>query len=144
MRSLIVFSLLSILVAVSVNAASPWVSCGQPSDIGVPTDVILTPDPPVRNNDEIVTLEGTVKSQISGGNVALTITYLGIPVYSNKWDICTVTHCPIATGDFAANLTVPGTSIPPISPAGDYTGTGIITDSAGAEICCVKVTFTLP
>jgi hypothetical protein len=39
--------------------------------------------------------------QISGGTVTIQVYYLGVPVHTEKDDLCSKTSCPILPGEFA-------------------------------------------
>ena len=41
--------------------------------------------------------------QISGGTVTIQVFYLGVPVHTEKDDLCSKTSCPILPGEFALN-----------------------------------------
>jgi len=143
MRTIVTIGALLLLLNV-VLCASPWSSCGSPSDPTTISSVTLNPDPPQRTKNDNVTLTGTLNVAVTGGTVDLVITYLGIPVYSQKNDICKIVSCPLAPGQLSASLLVPGSAIPVFSPPGSYIGTSHMIDSNNKELACVQVTFVLP
>jgi len=127
------------------NAASPWSSCGQPSDHIKVTNVVLNPDPPVRATACNITMYGSSDETITGGTMNLMITYLGIPVYQQTTPVCQLVPCPYAaTANAAASLIVPASAVPSIAPSGTYVGVSRITDQNGAELTCIQLEFTLP
>jgi len=146
MRCVFLFALIGLFLLSSVSAEgnSTWSSCSSPGAHLTVTNVTLISDPPVRGKDETVKLVGTVDETVSGGSVVLTITYLGIQVFSHTYAICDVIACPYAAGSVTASLIIPGTAIPPVSPAGNYVGKAILTDQVNAQLACVQVQFTLP
>uniref|UniRef100_A0A1J3HGG0 Putative phosphatidylglycerol/phosphatidylinositol transfer protein n=2 Tax=Noccaea caerulescens TaxID=107243 RepID=A0A1J3HGG0_NOCCA len=144
-----------LLLGLSAVAAHPmasnWTTCTVPppkSDALIVSSVSLNPDPPQRSTAEVVTLIGnyTGTAAVDAGTVTLTITLLGIPVFSQKTDICKVdgVNCPIHSGDsVTAHLDIPAAAIPGFSPPGAYVGQGLIVDGSGAELACISVGFNL-
>jgi len=123
-----------------------WTYCASGGGSATVSSVGLTPNPPQRSTDCNVTLAGASPTVISGGNVQLTISFDGLQVYSNTWQVCNIAgiKCPIAAKtNLTATLTIPGSAIPPIAPSGQYIGVGSITDQTGALLMCVDVPFTL-
>ena len=136
--------LFSLLLASTLCAPATWSSCGSSSDVGVANKVELTPAAPARQTAESIFFEGTLKDGevVSGGSVSLIIQYLGLTLYSQHADVCTLVQCPLK-GDFSATLTIPSSAIPSYSPPGAYVGQAKITDQANNQIACVNVNFSL-
>lgn len=127
-----------------------WCYCtGTGADGITVSDVTLNPNPPVLGTDDVVTLTGTVNETVSGGNVALTIWWdvfgLGTyaQVFSQTYSICASNTCPQGPGAITAQITVSGSSLPIVSPPGNYQGIAVVTDQNDNTLVCVAVPFTL-
>lgn len=129
------------LAALGAVSASSWKDCG--STLLKPTSVTLSPDPPQRNTQENVILGGQLSEQATGGTVDLSISFAGFTVYNNTWPVCNLVKCPVGPGPITAQLQVPGSAIPSISPAGTYNAQATITDQSGTQVTCVAVQFAL-
>jgi len=139
---LIVLLALVCLFAASVQAASNYTDCSKKGDPAKITELDMSPDPPVRETDEHITLIGTLSETVTGGSAVLSITYSGVPVFNQTWQICSVISCP-ASGNLKAAITIPASAIPSFAPPGQYTSNTIIVDQNNQELACITAVFTL-
>ncbi|KXZ50044.1 hypothetical protein GPECTOR_18g25 [Gonium pectorale] len=117
-----------------------WAPCDTGLTSFTPSDVNLTPDPPVIGSPATFTIIGTIGTEVTGGTVDMTVSFSGLPIYSQQFDLCTKTKCPVAPGPITLTLVE---ALPPIAPPGDY-GLQIIARSPdGGELTCVNVDFSL-
>eukprot|EP00455_Lapot_gusevi_P019891 TRINITY_DN2116_c0_g1_i4.p2 TRINITY_DN2116_c0_g1~~TRINITY_DN2116_c0_g1_i4.p2 ORF type:complete len:140 (-),score=58.93 TRINITY_DN2116_c0_g1_i4:101-520(-) len=131
-----------LIALLAVASATTWTDCTKAGSPAKPSNVQLSPDPPQRSVDCKVSLNGTVSESLNGGQVQLSIVYLGVTVHSQTNNVCDVVKCPLS-GPFSAAVTVPGSAIPSFSPPGSYTGHGVVTDQNNQPIICVDVHFQL-
>ncbi|KAI8904013.1 ML domain-containing protein [Gorgonomyces haynaldii] len=103
--------------------SSTIVFCGAPSDVFIPKDVVLVPDPPVKGSPLAVRLTGYLKEDIIEGSRAHVKAKLGFVTLLDKdYDVCSEVHqidkeCPIKQGDFILEKTF---DIPQEAPGGRY------------------------
>ena len=93
------------------------------------------------------TVVGSNSELIVGGDYSLDVEFLGIPVTSEKGDLCDASsgqisvQCPVAAAD---NTSIVGNfEIPDSSPEGDYAITIAATTTDKKEIFCVEIDFSL-
>lgn len=144
--SFLVFATLFALSCLSLaDAGSTWSYCSGTGPGHLTVDnVTLNPDPPQRGHDEVVSLVGTVDEVVNGGTIHLQISYSGFVVYDHTYNVCDTITCPSSGPNVSASITIPGSAIPSISPAGAYLGKATLVDQTGASLACVQVQFTLP
>ena len=58
----------------------------------------FSPDPPLRNAEATITMIYNAYDEVSVGKVDYSVTLNGLPVYSEKDELCTQTSCPINVG----------------------------------------------
>ncbi|CAI5513395.1 unnamed protein product [Closterium sp. Naga37s-1] len=76
-----------------------WEDCSHEPAVEV-RDVFMAPDPPVIGHPFELQLPAVARQMISGGEVAVTIKFHGLPVHVEYTDICQQTACPVLPGSF--------------------------------------------
>lgn len=118
-------------------------NCGSPSDHLHNLNVTLTPDPPVKGQNVSVIASGTLDEEITGGEVAITVTVLGIPVINEKKALCNdfkEVVCPIPSGPWTLRITE---LLPSWIPSGTYELKGIISDQNSQEVACISAQLNI-
>ncbi|QIQ02326.1 ML domain-containing protein [Streptomyces liangshanensis] len=115
------------------TGGSQWNDSGSSNSNFKVTDVSLTPDPPVRGKSVTVTADGALTSDISGGQVAVTVKYGIIPVLKS-----TSTLSAAPAGAYSSAVAF---ELPDDSPAGPYAAQFSFSDQDGVEIAGFFVTF---
>lgn len=123
-----------------------WSNCGKEGDHAKISNVIITPDPPVKGDNIEVKATITLDEEVTGGEVKVNLNYGDIPIYSTTLDLCDILEqltsdsCPLSKGahDIDIKQTIPG-----FAPGGKYKGKAVATDQNGAELACIDVNLTL-
>jgi hypothetical protein len=146
-------------LAALVGAASGVVTdCGSPGY--KISSLTIGPDPPTPGGLARLDCAGTVTAPagVSGGSIAMTVFYLGIPLYSappattcgnttiqlplgaGTIVIGAFQSCPVAAGQAAdVNVTV---SLPTTIPQGPYEIIWNATDQSNNPLYCLNASFT--
>lgn len=138
---------LSVLCGVSLVCAHDWTYCPGtgPGHLTVNT-VTLTPDPPVKGQNETVSLTGTIDETITGGNIALVILFGSLPLHESNYDIClnsTIT-CPYTEKNIDAGILIDSSLTGIIPPGVPLIGQATVTDKQNVTWACIQVQFTIP
>ncbi|KAJ5071794.1 phosphatidylglycerol/phosphatidylinositol transfer protein [Anaeramoeba ignava] len=121
--------------------ANIWSDCSKPDDDFKISNVVITPDPPVKGQPVTADIQGNLNKTITGGTAHLTISYNGIKLLDETKNICELTTCPIDSNpnaDFKYTATIPSSI-----PSGNYTGQIVLTDQDSDEIGCVSFALNL-
>ncbi|GAM21991.1 hypothetical protein SAMD00019534_051660 [Acytostelium subglobosum LB1] len=135
-KSFIAICLLFVVVA----NADIWTNCGTPSDKFTITNVVITPDPPIKGQEIVVSASGTLSETVTGGTAHMTVKYGFITVLNKQENLCDIPNspypCPIAAGPYSrtVNATIPGNV-----PGGSYKINVVLNDENNAEIACIDV-----
>ncbi|KAJ5071796.1 phosphatidylglycerol/phosphatidylinositol transfer protein [Anaeramoeba ignava] len=124
--------------------ADIWTDCSQAGDDFKITDVVITPNPPVKGQPMTAEIKGALSKTITGGTAELMVYYNGIKLLDITKDICTIDPdlpCPINANP-SVDLKFTET-IPSYVPSGKYTGQAVMKDQDGKEIVCVKFDLNL-
>jgi len=87
---------------------------------------------------------GSTEKPVNGGQLSLSVSLMGVPVFQTTMNNCDILKCPVAAGPISASLNLPASTVPPFAPAGEYTARAQAKSSSGEEIFCVEMKFTLP
>ena len=61
----------------------------------------------------------TIEDQVDSGDLGLSVSYRGFPIYTETKDLCKQTDCPVKKGPVKVDLEQPFPIItPPVSPVG--------------------------
>jgi len=142
------------LLALASSALGELSDCGSPgfkfSSMGV------APDPPLPGAPASINATGVLTAPVGGGNVTLTVFYLGLNLYSAEGATCgnTTIELPLDAGTinlfgFACpaaansaqnvNFTV---TLPTLTPPGDYQLILNASDAALNPVWCLNASFT--
>lgn len=137
---------LLILLALSPSAPfaaaySTWKPCSSTEDYKVAVkDVKVTPDPVVRGGDATFEIPAVTSETITGGTVTIQVFYLGVPVHTEKDDLCAKTSCPISPGEFSLKNSE---GLPEFTPTGSYRLDMRVHDEDGHVLTCLKINFRI-
>ncbi|KAL9650194.1 hypothetical protein ABK040_011190 [Willaertia magna] len=135
------FVLIAIIASFVHSDLVPFQSCMQGGAF-VPKSLDLTPIKPKPGDTLVVSVMGTVVSPISGGSLAVTVSYQNIPLFQNKYDICKVVSggCVVQPGTKVVKIEQPILSF---AFAGTYNATAKGTDLSGNPLACINFSFTV-
>jgi cathepsin B len=130
---------------VALATAQSWTNCGTASDKFQISSLTFNPNPVLVGQNLNVQLSGSLSSPITSGNVAVSVSYLGLKVLDKTFSACDLLgqagySCPVPAGPVNAQLSE---LIPSYAPKGKYTGQIKITDQTGAEVACVSFSVQL-
>ncbi|XP_028125934.1 MD-2-related lipid-recognition protein ROSY1-like isoform X3 [Camellia sinensis] len=79
-------------------------------------DVEISPYPVSTGEPTTFTIKASTGQALTGGKMALDVSYFGVKVHSESHSICEKTSCPISVGKFVLShtQTLPGIT-PPVS-----------------------------
>jgi uncharacterized membrane protein YgcG len=133
MRLLTAFSMLCLSVASSVSVKD----CA-PGSIFRISAVDFSPAAPVPGQNGTLHTVYDVPVQVDAGSARYSCTLNGLPVYDEKFDLCSQTTCPITAGthDDHSISAVPATSGKVACKINWY-------NTAGTQLLCVQMSMTL-
>lgn len=98
----------------------------------------FSPSSPVRTENGTLTTVYTVPEIVDSGSAKYSCVLNGLPVYSETFDLCTQTKCPITSGSHTDYS---------VSPVPDVSGKIVCTidwhNSAGDELMCIQMLMKL-
>ncbi|PSR86427.1 Phosphatidylglycerol/phosphatidylinositol transfer protein [Actinidia chinensis var. chinensis] len=103
-------------------------------------DVVISPDPVKTGEDTTFTIKASTSQALTGGKLALDVSYFGIKVHSETHNICEKTSCPISVGKFVLSHTQ---TLPGITPPGSYTLKMKIEDEKNHQLTCASFGFQI-
>ncbi|GAX80841.1 hypothetical protein CEUSTIGMA_g8276.t1 [Chlamydomonas eustigma] len=118
-----------------------WQPCDDTARKVSPTEVSLTPDPPVIGGSaQFDIIANSEEDIIKSGTVDITISFAGVDIFSKSDDLCDKAACPILKGPTKVTLVE---LLPPIAPPGDYGLKLVAKGSDSSELLCLLVNFEL-
>ncbi len=103
-----------------------------------PTELAVTPDPPVRNQPVTMTVKfNNPGATVTDGTVTTSVTLNYIPFQPSTEPLCDNTACPIATGANDRSTT----STWPDTVSGNVVTTSVWADVNGESLLCVKTSL---
>lgn len=129
--------LLRLLTAATlmVTGAIASITDCDPTSVFRPTKLALNPDPPVRGQPVMMTVElNNPGAPVTDGTVTTSVTLNGIPFSPSTESLCENTVCPIVTGwnDKSATSTWPSTVSGKVVSKSQWFGTD------GKSLLCVQ------
>ncbi|MGI4329169.1 uncharacterized protein LOC130767902 [Actinidia eriantha] len=103
-------------------------------------DVVISPDPVKTGEPTTFTIKASTNQALTGGKLALDVSYFGIKVHSETHNICEKTSCPISVGKFVLSHTQ---TLPGITPPGSYTLKLKIEDEKKHQLTCASFSFDI-
>ncbi len=113
----------------------------NPSSIFRPTQLSVSPDPPIPGKPfNVILIFNNTGSEITSGTVTTTISLNGLPLPTSKESLCESTICPIGPGsnDRSAEYTWPSSVSGSIKSEINWTG------PSGESLLCIKSVFKIP
>ncbi|XP_015953202.1 uncharacterized protein LOC107477662 [Arachis duranensis] len=105
------------------------------------SEVEISPDPVVSGEAATFKIKASSGQAISGGDLIIAVSYLGIPVRTENHDFCEeVSSCPVSSGDFVISHTQ---TLPSFTPPGSYTLKMTLKDNKDELLTCIKFSFTI-
>eukprot|EP00026_Physarum_polycephalum_P022103 Phypoly_transcript_25889.p1 GENE.Phypoly_transcript_25889~~Phypoly_transcript_25889.p1 ORF type:complete len:161 (+),score=8.56 Phypoly_transcript_25889:72-485(+) len=135
-------SFIPLIFALLISSAlgSSWTNCGDSADKLQIATVAIATVPTSQGENVTFRIVGTLSETLTGGSLSVSVTFLGIPVYSETDNLCTLQSCPITQGAYdhtfsvASPVKVPGATISAHVTAEDQTN---------APVLCVNAQVTL-
>mmetsp|Transcript_20935 Transcript_20935/g.31164 ORF Transcript_20935/g.31164 Transcript_20935/m.31164 type:complete len:149 (+) Transcript_20935:726-1172(+) len=119
-------------------SADIWSNCGSSSDDFQVSNVLISPDPPIKGAPLNLVVNGTLSKTVTGGSVSAKLKYGFITIVDKTEPICELQKgvCPIASGVYGTNQTV---VVPDAIPNGKYIAHVEATDQDANQILCVDI-----
>ncbi|KAA8544377.1 hypothetical protein F0562_022355 [Nyssa sinensis] len=115
--------------------------CDKKVNYAVKVDgVDISPDPVVTGKPATFSISASTGKAISGGKLALDVSYFGIRVHTETHDLCKETSCPISVGKFVISHTQ---TLPGFTPPGSYTLKMKMEDENKHQLTCIRFGFNI-
>lgn len=125
------------LITATTNAA---IKDCNPASLFRPTELALTPDPPVRGQPVLMTVKfNNPGPAVDAGTVTTSVSLNGIPFAPSSEALCTNTVCPIPTG--AADRSTSTTW--PDNVSGKVVSKSVWTGAGGEALLCVQTSVAV-
>ncbi|KAK9827503.1 hypothetical protein WJX74_006299 [Apatococcus lobatus] len=115
-----------------------WKECGE-GQTHI-TSVSLQPDPPVAGSPADFGIKGESGVEVDEGTMSLAVAFMGFPIWSQTFDLCDRTSCPVKKGP--VELAVQE-YLPPITPPGAYNVTITAQNTANVQLLCLQIDFEI-
>ena len=125
----------TLLTALLAGLTTASISDCDPASLFRPTELALTPDPPVRNQPVTMTVKfNNPGATVTDGIVTTSVTLNYIPFQPSTEPLCENTACPLVTGPNDRSTT----STWPDTVSGNVVTTSVWTGVNGESLLCVK------
>ena len=115
--------------------------CDKKADYAVKVSgVEISPNPVVSGQAATFKISATSGKAIYGGEVVIGVSYVGVPVHTERIDLCEEVTCPVANGNFLISHTQ---TLPAITPPGPYSLKMTLKDDREEVLTCVKFNFKI-
>uniref|UniRef100_A0A5B6ZXG9 MD-2-related lipid-recognition domain-containing protein n=1 Tax=Davidia involucrata TaxID=16924 RepID=A0A5B6ZXG9_DAVIN len=115
--------------------------CDKEGNYVVKVDGIkISPDPVVKSKPATFSISASTDKAISGGKLALEVSYFEIPVHTETHSLCDETSCPISAGKFVLSHTQ---TLPGIAPPGLYKLKMKMEDENKNQLTCISFKFNI-
>ncbi|KAK7263486.1 hypothetical protein RJT34_31077 [Clitoria ternatea] len=115
--------------------------CDKKADYAVKVSGIqISPNPVVRGDPATFKISATSGQAIHGGQVVIRVSFFGVPVHTEKIDLCKEVSCPVANGSF---LLSHSQKLPAITPPGSYALEMTLKDDKDELLTCIKFNFKI-
>ena len=119
-----------------------WSNCGTRFDKGTINTLTFTPNPLVKGQNLTVTMNVTLKENITGGKINMFLKLGFVTIFNSTYQLCDVLKmektCPMKAGDYEFLLIE---EIPSDEPSLNYTGKVVALDQVGNRIVCISLTL---
>ncbi|CAK9159069.1 unnamed protein product [Ilex paraguariensis] len=102
--------------------------------------VEISPDPVVTGKPATFNISASTAQPISGGELAIEVSYMGIRVHKETHDLCAGRPCPISAGKFVLSHTQ---TLPVFTPPGTYTLKMMMEDEKKRQLTCITFSFSI-
>ncbi|OIW05899.1 hypothetical protein TanjilG_23686 [Lupinus angustifolius] len=100
----------------------------------------ISPNPVVSGNPANFKISASSGKAISGGEVVIGVSYIGVPVHTERIDLCQEVTCPVSNGNFVISHSQ---TLPSITPPGPYALKMTLKDDNGELLTCIKFNFKI-
>uniref|UniRef100_A0A5B6ZGZ0 MD-2-related lipid-recognition domain-containing protein n=1 Tax=Davidia involucrata TaxID=16924 RepID=A0A5B6ZGZ0_DAVIN len=115
--------------------------CDKKGNYAVKVDgVEISPDPVVTGKPTTFSISASTGKAMSGGKLALEVSYFGIRVHTETHNLCKETSCPISVGKFVISHTQ---TLPGLTPPGSYTLKMKMEDENKHQLTCISFIFNI-
>ncbi|KAA8550141.1 hypothetical protein F0562_001843 [Nyssa sinensis] len=115
--------------------------CDKKGNYVVKVDgVEISPDSVVKGKPATFIISASTGQAISGGKLALEVSFLGIPVHTETHNLCDESSCPISVGKFVLSHTQ---TLPGITPRGLYSLKMKMEDENHLQLTCISFKFNI-
>ncbi|XP_019413099.1 PREDICTED: putative phosphatidylglycerol/phosphatidylinositol transfer protein DDB_G0282179 [Lupinus angustifolius] len=115
--------------------------CDQKGNYAVKVSGIeISPNPVVSGEPANFKISASSGKAISGGEVVIGVSYIGVTVHTERIDLCQEVTCPVSNGNFLISHTQ---TLPSITPPGPYALKVTLTDNSGELLTCIKFNFKI-
>ncbi|XP_059625058.1 uncharacterized protein LOC132268254 [Cornus florida] len=140
MEAILVFFFASCLFLPSIHAKDVKY-CDKKGNYVVKVDgVDIAPDPVETGKPATFTISASAGKPISGGKLALQVSYFGVRVHTETHNLCEETSCPISGGKFVLSHTQ---TLPGFTPPGSYTLKMTMEDEHKRQLTCISFNFNI-
>ncbi|KAK7404882.1 hypothetical protein VNO78_05913 [Psophocarpus tetragonolobus] len=102
--------------------------------------VDILPNPVVSGEPATFKISATSNKAIYGGEVVIGVSYVGIPVRTERIDLCQEVSCPVHNGNFLLSHTQ---TLPAITPPGPYSLKMTLKNDQDEVLTCIKFNFRI-
>ncbi|GAB2274528.1 hypothetical protein Dimus_009296 [Dionaea muscipula] len=115
--------------------------CDKKGDYAVKVKgVEISPNPVVSGQPATFSIHASSGKAISGGKVAIDVSYFGVHVHTEIHEFCEETSCPISAGEFVLSHTQ---TLPGFTPPGFYTLRMKMEDENKDQLSCISFNFNI-
>ncbi|XP_061356856.1 uncharacterized protein LOC133301256 [Gastrolobium bilobum] len=134
---------LSILFLSSFHAQAKvnFKYCDKKANYAVKVSGIeILPNPVVSGDPATFKISATSGQGISGGELVIGVSYVGVPVHTETIDLCEEVSCPVTNGNFVITHTQ---TLPSITPPGPYALKMTLKNDKNELLTCIKFNFKI-
>ncbi|KAL2328393.1 hypothetical protein Fmac_021820 [Flemingia macrophylla] len=102
--------------------------------------VDISPNPVVSGEPANFKISATSGQAIYGGEVVIGVSYVGVPVHTERIDLCKEVTCPVSNGNFVISHTQ---TLPAITPPGPYSLKMTLKNDQDEVLTCIKFNFKI-
>ncbi|XP_040992817.1 putative phosphatidylglycerol/phosphatidylinositol transfer protein DDB_G0282179 isoform X1 [Juglans microcarpa x Juglans regia] len=102
--------------------------------------VKISPNPVVPGKQATFNISASTGKVIDGGKLVIEVSFLRVPVHTEKHDLSEEISCPIAVGNFVLSHTQ---TLPVFTPHGPYTLKMKLEDDKNQLLTCISFDFKI-
>lgn len=120
---------------------SEWHLCDKRANYDVVVrNVTINPDPVVSGEEMTIIVPAYTEKEMAKGSVIVSVAFHGVPVHTERIDLCDRLQCPITPGDFVLSNTQ---VLPGITPPGSYRIRLQFLGEEGDLLACANINFSI-